>query len=146
MKRFLLLALLPSVFVAQHAPTSDSLRTIETQGVSIIGVQSKSIGGSSARISTAELQKLNQPDINKVLRILPGIQVRDEEGFGLRPNIGMRGTPVNRSAKITVMEDGILNWIKNVTLELYRSAGTTNGIHYIVLLKNYIYQFITLKI
>jgi Fe(3+) dicitrate transport protein len=108
MKRFLLLALLPSVFVAQHAPTSDSLRTIETQGVSIIGVQSKSIGGSSARISTAELQKLNQPDINKVLRILPGIQVRDEEGFGLRPNIGMRGTPVNRSAKITVMEDGIL--------------------------------------
>ena len=93
---------------AQQPNTADSLRTIETQGVSIIGVQNKFISGASARITNTELQKMNQADINKVLRSMPGIQVRDEEGFGLRPNIGMRGTPVNRSAKITVMEDGVL--------------------------------------
>ena len=98
----------PLLIFAQQPNSSDSLRTIETQGVSIFGIQSKFISGSSARITNAELQKLNQADINKVLRSMPGIQVRDEEGFGLRPNIGMRGTPVNRSAKITVMEDGIL--------------------------------------
>jgi Fe(3+) dicitrate transport protein len=66
------------------------------------------MSGSSARMTNAELQKMNQADVNKVLRSMPGIQVRDEEGFGLRPNIGLRGTPVNRSAKITIMEDGIL--------------------------------------
>lgn len=104
----LLIFFLPLLLFAQQPQSTDSLRTIETQGVSIFGIQNKFIIGSSARITNAELQKMNQADINKVLRSMPGIQVRDEEGFGLRPNIGMRGTPVNRSAKITVMEDGIL--------------------------------------
>lgn len=104
--------LLPSIiafynFAQQPLPT-DSLRAIETQSVSIIAIQSKFIGGSGTRINTAQLQKLNQNDVNKVLRSVPGVQIRDEEGFGLRPNIGLRGTPVNRSAKITIMEDGIL--------------------------------------
>ena len=109
MKCFSILTLLlPLLLFAQQPNSSDSLRTIETQGVSIIGVQTKFISGSSARMTNTELQKMNQADINKVLRSMPGIQVRDEEGFGLRPNIGLRGTPVNRSAKITIMEDGIL--------------------------------------
>jgi Fe(3+) dicitrate transport protein len=109
MKCFSILTLLlPLLLFAQQPNSSDSLRTIETQGVSIIGVQTKFISGSSARMTNTELQKMNQVDINKVLRSMPGIQVRDEEGFGLRPNIGLRGTPVNRSAKITIMEDGIL--------------------------------------
>lgn len=93
---------------AQELPTTDSLRAIETQAISIIGLQTNFIGGSATRISPGQLEKLNQNDINKVLRGVPGVQIRDEEGFGLRPNIGMRGTPVNRSAKITLMEDGIL--------------------------------------
>lgn len=109
MRLYLLLTLFISATAfAQTGALSDSLRTIETQCVSIFGLQNKSFGGSGSRISNTHLQKMNQVDINKVLRSMPGIQVRDEEGFGLRPNIGMRGTPVNRSSKITIMEDGIL--------------------------------------
>ena len=109
MKRvFFLTLLISELAIGQTCPSSDSLRIIETQGVSIIGFQNKYIGGSSCRVNNTQLQKMNQADINKVLRSMPGIQVRDEEGFGLRPNIGLRGTPVNRSAKITIMEDGIL--------------------------------------
>ena len=93
---------------SQTNESSDSLRIIETQSVSIISIQSNCIGGSGQKITPAQLQKLNQPDINKVLRTVPGVQVRDEDGFGLRPNIGLRGTPVNRCAKITLMEDGML--------------------------------------
>jgi Fe(3+) dicitrate transport protein len=74
----------------------------------IIGKKEKMLPGSGEVITKKELEKLNQPDINKVLRTVPGVNVRDEEGFGLRPNIGLRGTAVNRSAKITIMEDGIL--------------------------------------
>lgn len=103
----IILSLTFQVFAQQPLPT-DSLRAIETQSVSIIALQNKFIGGSGTRINATQLQKLNQNDVNKVLRSVPGVQIRDEEGFGLRPNIGLRGTPVNRSAKITVMEDGVL--------------------------------------
>lgn len=76
--------------------------------VEIIGKKAKTLTGSGEYIPSATLSKLNQNDINKVLRLIPGVNIRDEEGFGLRPNIGLRGTSVNRSAKITLMEDGIL--------------------------------------
>jgi len=57
---------------------------METESVSIIGLQHKYIGGSGYRVTNTQLQKMNQGDVNKVLRSMPGIQVRDEEGFGLR--------------------------------------------------------------
>ena len=104
----ILLCLQLTAVYSQTTNVTDSLRLIETQSVSIIGGQSKFVGGSGQKITPTQLQKLNQPDINKVLRTVPGVQIRDEDGFGLRPNIGLRGTPVNRCAKITLMEDGML--------------------------------------
>ncbi|QQV04202.1 MULTISPECIES: TonB-dependent receptor family protein [Chryseobacterium] len=92
---------------AQQNPT-DSTESKLIDPVSIIGEKSKSLGGSGQYISFRQLQKINQTDVNNVIRLIPGVNVRDEEGFGLRPNIGLRGTAVNRSAKITLMEDGIL--------------------------------------
>lgn len=47
-------------------------------------------------------------NVHDMLRRIPGVNVQDEEGFGLRPNIGLRGTGVERSSKITLMEDGVL--------------------------------------
>ena len=76
--------------------------------VMIVGEKVKSVPGSCQYINSKRIEQLNQPIINNVLRTIPGVNIRDEEGFGLRPNIGLRGTPVNRSAKITLMEDGIL--------------------------------------
>lgn len=86
----------------------DTLSNLELEQVQIMGDRAKSIPGSGMYIGFKKIEKLNQPNINNVLRIIPGVNIRDEEGFGLRPNIGLRGTPVNRSAKITLMEDGIL--------------------------------------
>lgn len=94
--------------VALQAQEVQKDSVINLSDVTIIGDRIKKIPGAGEYITPKELAKLNQPDINKVLRIVPGVNVRDEEGFGLRPNIGLRGTPVNRSAKITLMEDGVL--------------------------------------
>ncbi|MBA2338858.1 MAG: TonB-dependent receptor [Pyrinomonadaceae bacterium] len=44
---------------------------------------------------------------SEVLRKVAGINVRDEEGFGLRPNIGIRGLNPTRSTKVLLLEDGI---------------------------------------
>lgn len=35
------------------------------------------------------------------------MNVRDEEGFGLRPNIGIRGLNPTRSTKVLLLEDGL---------------------------------------
>jgi Fe(3+) dicitrate transport protein len=46
--------------------------------------------------------------VNRVLRQVPGLNIVEEEGFGIRPSIGIRGSGTDRNTKIAVMEDGVL--------------------------------------
>ena len=66
------------------------------------------IPGSATFISEQELEKFEYTDISRVLSSVPGVYVQEEDGYGLRPNIGMRGTGTSRNDKISVMEDGVL--------------------------------------
>ncbi|AWV90414.1 ligand-gated channel protein [Bradymonas sediminis] len=66
------------------------------------------VGGAAQRLGEEELERQEYDDPHAVLLQVPGVYVRPEEGFGLRPNIGMRGANAERSKKVTLMEDGIL--------------------------------------
>ncbi|WP_242415771.1 TonB-dependent receptor family protein [Sphingomonas panni] len=65
-------------------------------------------GGSVQRLDSEQLRTFAYSDVNRVLRAIPGVALQEEDGFGLRPNIGIRGSGTDRSARIVVMEDGIL--------------------------------------
>ncbi|MEK9739867.1 MAG: TonB-dependent receptor [Flavobacteriaceae bacterium] len=64
--------------------------------------------GASYFLSTEELNDFGYSDINRALKAVPGVNFYEEDGFGLRPNISLRGTSPQRSSKITLMEDGVL--------------------------------------
>jgi len=66
------------------------------------------IPGSAHQLSKEDLEKFDYTDIMRTLTSIPGVYVLEEDGYGLRPNIGMRGTGQNRSEKVTIMEDGVL--------------------------------------
>ena len=82
----------------------------EMEHLSIFGTQEQvnNIPGSAHRLSESDLEKFDYSDIMRTLTSVPGVYVLEEDGYGLRPNIGMRGTGQNRSEKVTVMEDNVL--------------------------------------
>src|SRR5690606_15308641 len=66
------------------------------------------VPGSTHLITAEDLARFDYDDIHRVLRRVPGVYVVEEEGLGLRPNIGMRGSGTSRSGRITLLEDGVL--------------------------------------
>jgi len=80
----------------------------EPINVSIGGTKVRETAGSAHVVRPQQLERFEYDDPHQVLLGVPGIYVRSEDGFGLRPNIGMRGALSDRSKKITLMEDGVL--------------------------------------
>lgn len=71
-------------------------------------VDVRRVAGSAQVIGKEELERQEANDLHRVLQSVPGVYVREEDGFGLRPNIGIRGASSDRSSKVTLMEDGVL--------------------------------------
>ncbi|NUM77611.1 TonB-dependent receptor [candidate division KSB1 bacterium] len=65
------------------------------------------IPGSANVLDLRTLEASRPFTANEAVRKLPGVNARDEEGFGLRPNIGIRGLNPTRSTKLTLLEDGV---------------------------------------
>ena len=74
-------------------------------------------------------------DIQKILTAVPGLYMRTEEGYGLRPNISIRGTAIERSGKVTIMEDGVLVAPSPYTSSSAYYFPTTGRIHSVEVLK-----------
>lgn len=63
--------------------------------------------GAGALIDAETLERSRVLTVNEALRKVPGVVARDEEGLGLRPNIGVRGLNPTRSSKVLLLEDGL---------------------------------------
>ena len=100
--------------------------------LSIFGGQEQSeIAGSSSYIGDEELKKSGYTDTERIMGRVPGVFSQTEDGLGLRTNIGMRGTNPNRTTKINITEDGILQGpavYSNPSMYFYPDAGDAEGI------------------
>jgi Fe(3+) dicitrate transport protein len=107
-------AMLLAAFGSVQAQENDQTGEFDSDetaldSVTIIGRQSDiaDVAGSAHVVTQEELATFIHSDIMRVLRSVPGVYVQEEEGFGLRPNIGIRGSGLDRSRRIALLEDGV---------------------------------------
>ncbi len=63
--------------------------------------------GSVSIVDSAALNESKVVGFEEALRKMTGVYARPEEGFSLRPNIGIRGLNPARSTKVLLLEDGV---------------------------------------
>jgi len=86
--------------------TQDSHKNIDI--ITVTGTRNiTDIPGSVTYITKQDLALQNYTDINRVLRTVPGVNLQEEDGYGLFPNIGIRGSGTDKSSKVLLLEDGI---------------------------------------
>lgn len=115
MKKFLISVFALNILYVHGQEATDSLEnsigTVTVNaGQAIFGSKQtqRETPGSGYYLSAKELELFNYTDVNQQLKQIPGINLQEEDGFGLRPNISLRGVSPERSSKITLMEDGVL--------------------------------------
>lgn len=82
---------------------------ITVVGARLVGSEEtlRRIPGSVDILTSDVLDASHVFTTGEALRKVPGVVVRDEEGLGLRPNIGIRGLNPTRSTKALLLEDGV---------------------------------------
>jgi len=102
----LFLAISAAMAPAFAAPDTDAT---QLDGLVVVGTEEQAAEqpGSAHVLAAEELEQSRVLSVNEALRRVPGVVVRDEEGFGLRPNIGIRGLNPSRSTKVLLLEDGL---------------------------------------
>lgn len=88
--------------------SQDAMETL--QPLTVVGSRDAvfELPGSAAYVEAEEFRERGYTNIAQIAAKVPGVYVRNEDGFGNFPNISLRGVDGNRSTKVTMMEDGIL--------------------------------------
>ncbi len=92
------------------AEDADGAETVELDRIFVSGNMQEKLQNFTApdEVSKKDLEKKKQTDVMRILKSVSGTYVREEDGQGLRPNIGLRGTHPDRSKKVVLMEDEVL--------------------------------------
>jgi Fe(3+) dicitrate transport protein len=98
----------PPVPAAEPPPEKEGKP--EVVEVRVIGDKAdalQKIPGSGALITAKDIERTQPQDMAELLRRVPGLNVRQEDGGGLRLDIGVRGLDPGRARRVLVLEDGI---------------------------------------
>ncbi|MBA6411746.1 TonB-dependent receptor [Parahaliea sp. F7430] len=98
------------VLAVASALTSSVLADNALEEMTIVGSAeaARNLPGSGSVVDNEQIRIEAASDINQLLKTVPGIYIQEEDGYGLRPNIGIRGATSERASKVTLMEDGVL--------------------------------------
>jgi Fe(3+) dicitrate transport protein len=91
--------------IAQDTSNNKAIETVTIYGNQLNAQQAT---GSAQYIAEQDLEKFTYTDIQRILRQAPGVSLQVEDGYGLRPNISIRGVATERSGRITLLEDNVL--------------------------------------
>ena len=91
--------------LAQESEETQSIDEIFIIGERLDGEQ---VTGSAQYVGLEQIEQLAHTDIQRMIRQVPGVSVQVEDGYGLRPNIAIRGVATERSGRITLLEDNVL--------------------------------------
>jgi Fe(3+) dicitrate transport protein len=89
---------------------ADKGATFFEEEITIVGERQlgEQVAGSAHYVSAEQIEQLGHNDIQRIIRQIPGVSVQIEDGYGLRPNISIRGVATERSGRITLLEDNVL--------------------------------------
>ena len=96
--------------VAAAAPTAPVPVAPFFEEITIIGTREdlREVNGAAHIIGPETLRQFAYSDIQRIARRVPGVSIQVEDGYGLRPNISIRGVASERSGRITLLEDNVL--------------------------------------
>lgn len=88
------------------AEAGEKEKTLEEVVVSGRQPLYKKFPGTVNVVSEGEINNIKPTDVTDVIRRVPGVNYSDEDGNGLRPDIGIRGLDPIRSRNVLLLADG----------------------------------------
>lgn len=115
------------------AEADQAVPATQVEPVVVIGTRQEArlSTGSAVVIDAEDLEAFEFTNIHSILRSAPGVYIREEDGLGTFPRIGVRASASGRSDRISIMEDGVpaaMAPYANTSAYYFPSAGRMSGV------------------
>jgi len=87
---------------------AEKVHTLKEVSITSTGIKGeiKDIPGTVSVIDAKQIQESGAQNIGQIINRVPGVNYLDEDGRGLKPNIGLRGLDPLRNRNLLVLMDG----------------------------------------